>query len=372
MKEIDDDPDLRLQVIATGMHLSPEFGLTYKAIEKDGFPIDEKVEMLLSSDTSVGIAKSIGLGVIGFADALDRLKPDIMVVLGDRYEIFAAAQAAMMLTIPIAHISGGELTQGAIDENIRHAITKMAQYHFVANELYRKRVIQIGEQPQNVFNVGDPGLDNIKRIKLLSKEDLQKRLAFDLENTFFLVTYHPATLGNRNHQKSVENLISALDYFPHVKILFTKANADAGGRVINQILENYSAKQPERVLVVTSLGQLLYLSAMKHCEAVIGNSSSGIVEAPALKKASVNIGDRQTGRLKASSIIDCNDSKVEIIKAISVAISPNFKEKLSKTVSLYGDSNASIQIKERLKQMYLPKQQIKEFYDISFSLESKQ
>ncbi len=368
MKEIEADPDLKLQIIATGMHLSPEFGLTYRVIEQDGFTIDAKVEMLLSSDTPVGIAKSIGLGVIGFADALDRLKPDILVVLGDRFEILAASEAAMMFGKPIAHISGGELTQGAIDENIRHAITKMAQYHFVATELYRKRVIQMGEQPAYVFNVGDPGLDNIKRLHLLSKKELQEKLSFDLGDSYFLVTYHPVTIGNSNPEKAINNLISGLDHFPQVKIIFTKANADTGGRLINEILEKYSMEQPERILLATSLGQVLYLSAMKHCALVIGNSSSGIVEAPALKKASINIGNRQTGRLKASSVIDCEEDESSIIEAINYGLSVHFQKSLVSTKSLYGDANASKQIKEYLKHLPYSEKQIKIFYDISYSL----
>jgi UDP-hydrolysing UDP-N-acetyl-D-glucosamine 2-epimerase len=370
MKEIQEDPGLELQLIATGMHLSNEFGLTYKKIEEDGFRIDEKVEMLLSSDTNVGIAKSTGLGVIGFADAFNRLTPDIVVLLGDRFEALAAAQVAMMLTIPIAHISGGELTQGAIDDSIRHAITKMAQYHFVSAEPYRKRVIQMGEHPDNVFNVGDPGIDNIMRLNLLSKKALQKRLSFELGDVYFLVTYHPVTLGNTNPEKTVMNLISALENFPKAKIIITKSNADAGGRIINEYIDNYALKQPERIYVAVSLGQLLYLSAMKHCDVVIGNSSSGIIEAPMLIKPTVNIGDRQKGRLKAQSIIDCREDTTSIVDAIKVALSPEFKKILPKVISLYGKSNTASQIKEFLKHVVLDKKPVKTFFDVPFSVDS--
>jgi UDP-N-acetylglucosamine 2-epimerase (non-hydrolysing)/GDP/UDP-N,N'-diacetylbacillosamine 2-epimerase (hydrolysing) len=297
MKEIQGDPDLELQTIATGMHLSPEFGLTYKKIEEDGFTINEKVEMLLSSDTPVGIAKSVGLGVIGFADALARQKPDIMVVLGDRFEILAAAQAAMIARIPIAHIHGGETTEGAIDEAIRHAVTKMAHFHFTAAEPYRRRIVQLGEAPERVMNYGAPGLDNIKKLKLLNRAAFEKAIKFSLGKMSFLVTYHPVTLSAANPDQSFKELTNALDQFPEAKIIFTKANADTAGRIINYNIEKYVKQNPQRAKVFTSMGQLLYLSAIKNMDIVIGNSSSGITEAPSFCKPTVNIGQRQRGRL---------------------------------------------------------------------------
>lgn len=364
MKEIQVDPDLRLQVVATGMHLSPEFGLTYRVIEQDGFNLDAKVEMLLSSDTPVGVAKSVGLGTIGFADVYDRLRPDIVVVLGDRFEILAAAQAAMVAEIPIAHISGGEVTEGAIDDSIRHAVTKMSYFHFVAAEAYRARVIQMGEHPSRVINCGDPGLDNLERLTLLSRDELARELKFPLGSHYFLVTYHPATLGSLDPVSAMQELTTALDRFPHVQIVITKPNADAGGRELGKMVDEYSARHPGRVFACTSLGQLRYLSAMKHCDVVVGNSSSGIVEAPGLKKPTVNMGDRQKGRLRASSIIDCAESAEAITEAIGIALSKEFAQVVSQTESLYGNSNASNQIKDFLKRADCPKRISKRFYDV--------
>jgi UDP-N-acetylglucosamine 2-epimerase (non-hydrolysing)/GDP/UDP-N,N'-diacetylbacillosamine 2-epimerase (hydrolysing) len=364
MKEIQADADLQLQIIATGMHLSPEFGLTHRSIEEDGFTIDAKVEMLLSSDTPVGIAKSIGLGVIGFADALERLKPDIMVVLGDRYEILAAAQAALVAKIPLAHISGGEKTEGALDEAVRHSLTKMAHLHFVAAEPYRLRVIQLGENPARVFNFGDPGLDNINRLKLLDLCELEKSLSFSLGIPYFLITYHPVTLGNEDPAMTMSTLFRTLEYFPEAKVIITKPNSDTGGRILIGMIDDYCHANCDRVYVSTSLGQIRYLSALKHCSVVIGNSSSGIVEAPAMKKPTVNIGRRQSGRLKASSIIDCNENANDIQQAIKTALSPGFQQELQNVKSLYGDGNTSSDIKECLKTVELRDIHIKRFYDI--------
>ena len=366
MKEIQNDVDLQLQLIVTGMHLSPEFGLTYKVIEHDGFHIDAKVEMLLSSDTPVGISKSIGLGVIGFAEVLDRLKPDVMVVLGDRYEILAAAQAAMVAKIPIAHISGGEKTEGAIDESIRHALTKISHIHFVAAEEYRHRVIQMGELPEMVLNFGDPGVDNIELIQLLSKEEFEESIGFKLGQTNFLVTYHPVTLGDKCPEEAMQSLIEALDKFPETKIIFTKPNSDAGGRILIKMIDEYTIKNRDRVYSCISLGQVRYLSAMKYCNLVIGNSSSGIVEAPVMKKATVNIGIRQQGRLKAASIIDCDESVDGIETAINNALTNEFKKTLCHTVSLYGGGETSHRIKEYLKSCSVEKITVKKFYDINF------
>ena len=365
IKEIQDDPDLEIQIVATGMHLSPEFGLTYKKIEEDGFRINEKVEMLLSSDTPNGLAKSIGLGVIGFADALERLKPDILVVPADRFEIFAAAQAAMTLRIPMAHIYGGETTEGAIDEAIRHAITKMAHLHFTAAEQYRRRVIQLGEDPNHVLNFGAPGLDNLKKLKLLNRKSLENAINFNLGKISFLITYHPATLSDVLPEKSFEELLKAIDHFPDSKIIFTKANADSAGRKINKMLDNYVEKNSHRAIVFTSMGQLLYLSAMKKVDIVIGNSSSGLLEAPTLKKPVVNIGNRQQGRLRAESIIDCEEKAEAIIESINRGLSTAFKNIVKNTVNPYGQGVASFQIKEYLKKVSLKNILVKKFYDMS-------
>lgn len=371
MKEIDEDPALELQLIATGMHLSPEFGLTYQKIEEDGFQIDEKVEMLLSSDTPVGIAKSIGLGVIGFADALARQKPDIMVVLGDRFEILAAAQAAMIARIPIAHIHGGETTEGAIDEAIRHAITKMSHFHFTAAEPYRRRVIQLGEIPERVMNYGAPGLDNIKQLKLHNKTSFEKTIDFQLGKLSFLITYHPVTLSNRNPEESFKELVKAIDNFPQATIIFTKANADTAGRSINQHIDKYVEKNPARAKVFTSMGQLLYLSAIKNADIIIGNSSSGIVEVPAFHKPTVNIGQRQQGRLKADSVIDCEEKELAIVAAIKKGLSSEFKKILRGTSNPYGSGNASLKIKEYLKKVSLKNILMKKFYDVNYHDQTK-
>ncbi|MEZ0317542.1 MAG: UDP-N-acetylglucosamine 2-epimerase [Methylophilaceae bacterium] len=365
MKEIQDDSDLQLQVIVTGMHLSPEFGLTYQVIETDGFTIEAKVEMLLSSDTSIGVSKSIGLGIIGFADAYERLQPDIVVVLGDRFEILAATQAAFVAGLNVAHISGGEVTEGAIDDAIRHCITKMSRYHFVASEIYRNRVIQLGEAPDNVFNVGDPGLDNIERLSLLSSEKLSIEVGFNITRPFFLVTFHPTTLGLSNSLASLTALLDALDEFPGYAVLLTKSNADMGGREINKTIDGYANARLDRVKAITSLGQLKYLSAMNQSSAVIGNSSSGIVEAPAMHIPTVNIGTRQQGRLKASSVIDCNEEKEDIVSAIERAISDDFGLIADSTTSLYGNCKASNSIVKILKESQIDRQYSKKFYDIS-------
>ena len=362
MKEVSADPDLQLQIIATGMHLSPEFGLTYQQIEADGFSIDAKVEMLLSSDSPVGIAKSMGLGVIGFADALDRLKPHILVVLGDRFEILAAAQAAMVARIPIAHIHGGEITEGAFDEAIRHTITKMAQWHFVAAEPYRKRVIQLGETSDRVFNFGAPGLDHLQRLEWMDRPSLEKSLAIKLDPPVILATYHPATLSQLKPIATINELLTALDEFPEATIIFTYPNADTGSRALIERLDQWVAANKCRARVFVSLGQQRYLSLMREADVIIGNSSSGLTEAPALKKATVNIGDRQKGRLKALSIIDTSEEKASIIAAINKALSEGFRAGLPVTKPLYGSGNVSHQIKDTLKASVLQTQ--KSFFDI--------
>lgn len=364
MKEIQKDPDLELQIIVTGMHLSPEFGLTYKQIEEDGFSINEKIEMLLSSDTPGGIAKSLGLGTIGFADALDRLKPDILVILGDRYEILSAAQAAMIYRIPIAHIHGGEITEGLIDEAIRHSITKMAHIHFTAADIYRKRVIQMGECPDAVFNYGAPGIDNIIKFNLLAKEQLQSELGIDFTNKVFIVTFHPVTLEEGTAEEQFRELLIAFEAFPEVQLIFTKANSDTEGRIINQLIDEYVSQNKNRAKAYTSLGQLRYFSCLKYSSAVVGNSSSGLIEAPFFKVPTINIGDRQKGRLKASSVIDCMPKGNEIIRAISYSQTVEFKEVLEDTESLYGSGNTSKRIKEKLKDINLNNIVKKSFYDL--------
>lgn len=364
MKEIQADDGLELQIIATGQHLSPEFGLTYENIEADGFVINAKVEMLLSSDSPVGIAKSVGLGTIGFADALARLQPDIMVLLGDRFEALAAAQAAMILRIPIAHIHGGETTEGAIDEAIRHSITKMSQIHFVSEPEYRDRVIQLGENPESVFEVGAVGIDNIVRLKLLSLQDLEKQINFSLDRKFFLVTYHPETLTGKSPVEALKTLFAVFDEFPEYKLIFTQANSDAGGRIINEQIEAYAKKNKERVLLVKSLGQLRYLSAMKLCSAVVGNSSSGLLEAPVLHIPTINIGDRQKGRKRYPSVIDCNEDKQQLLSAIQSLRDSKFLQKIQSMEIPHTDGKIAIIMRNILKQAELSNICQKKFYDL--------
>lgn len=364
MKDIQADPELTLQVVVTGMHLSPEFGLTYRVIEEDGFVIDRKVEMLLSSDTPIGIAKSIGLGVIGFADALAELRPDVLVLLGDRFEILAAAQAAMVARIPIAHLHGGEATEGLIDEAIRHAVTKMAHFHFVSAEPYRQRVIQMGEHPDRVFNVGAMGLDNIRRLPLLARQELQRTLGFPLDAPLFLVTYHPVTLRHGGAMQAVAALLSALDRFPEAHIVFTKSNSDTDGRAINKMLDEYVERHPRRAKAFITLGQLRYLSLMKFSDIVIGNSSSGIIEAPAMEKPTVNIGDRQRGRLKASSVIDCGETADQIEAAIRKALAPDFRTRALAADSPYGTGGAAAKVAHYLGQAALRDVIMKTFHDL--------
>ena len=300
------DDELELQLVVTGMHLSPEFGFTVEEIVKSPFPIAKKIEVLLSSDTPVGISKSIGLGVISFAESLSELQPDIVVLLGDRFEILAAATAAMVARIPIGHIHGGETTEGAIDEAIRHSITKMSHLHFTATETYRKRVIQLGEDPDRVFNTGSPGLDNIEKLNLLGRKSFEEAIDFTLGHKSALITFHPVTLENQTASTHFSELLKALEKFTELSLVFTLPNADTDGRVIIRMIHDFVSKQRKKRIAFTSLGQLRYLSALNHVDVVIGNSSSGLSEVPSFKKPTVNIGDRQKGRLKADSVIDCS------------------------------------------------------------------
>ena len=367
MKEIDEDKGLKLQIIATGMHLSPEFGLTYKEIEKD-FKIYKKIEMLLSSDTPIGISKSMGLAQISFAEAYDELKPDIVVVLGDRYEIFSAISAAMIARIPIAHIHGGEATEGVIDEPIRHSITKMSHLHFTATKEYRKRVIQLGENPKRVFNVGGMGIENIKRLNLLSREELEKSIDFKLNKKNILVTFHPVTLEKSTAKEQFKELLDVIDELTETSIIFTKANSDTDGRIINKMIDEYIAKNSNKAIEFASLGQLDYLSVLQFMDAVVGNSSSGLLEAPTFKIGTINIGDRQKGRIKAKSVIDCEPKKGEIKKAFKKLYSKEFQDMLKKVKNPYGDGMASKKIVNILKNVELTEILKKSFYNIDFRI----
>jgi len=355
---------LELQVIATGMHLSPEFGLTYREIEKDGFIIDRKVEMLLSSDTPTGLAKSMGLGLIGFGAALEELRPNLMLVLGDRFEIMAAVAAAMVARIPVAHLHGGEATEGAFDEAIRHSITKMSHLHFVAAEEYRKRVIQLGEQPERVFLVGGLGIDNIKKLTLLDRPSLEASLGFKLGRRNLLITFHSVTLENATSAQQMAELLAALEKLENTHLIFTMPNADTHGRVLFDMIKQFVSIHPNSRAFI-SLGQLLYLSCIQHVDGVVGNSSSGLLETPSFGKGTINIGDRQRGRLKAKSVLDCNPDRDSIGKAIEHLYSSPFQAMLKTVGNPYGEGGASEKIVQVLKDYPLESILKKTFYDLA-------
>ena len=340
MKAIDSSSILELQIIATCMHLSPEFGLTFKRIEDDGFKINKKVECLLSSDTSSAVAKSIGLACISFSDAFKDLNPDLILLMGDRYEILSASQVALIMKIPIAHISGGDTTEGAYDEAIRHSITKMSHLHFVTNIDAYKRVKQLGENPKYIFNVGSPTIDYIIDTPMISKEELGKKLEFKMRNVNIIFTYHPVTLNKKQNRDDLIIILDALsDLGDDVGILITKSNADDEGRVLNQEIENFVAKH-KNTKSYDSLGQFLYYNCINCFDCVVGNSSSGLFEVPTFKKPSVNIGDRQKGRMKSESVIDCGINKKEIKKAIIKAFNMN----CDKVVNPYGQGKSAEKI----------------------------
>jgi len=358
------DRRLVLRLVVTGTHLSSEFGTTWRFIARDGFAIDEKVEMLLSSDSEVGISKSVGLGLISFAEAFDRLKPDIVVGLGDRFELFAAVAAAAFLRIPVAHIHGGEATEGAVDESLRHAITKMSHLHFAAAEAYRRRIIQLGEDPRRVFNVGAVGLDNIAKLPLLSRRETEKGLGLSLAPRSFLVTFHPVTLEANTAGRQFGELLAALDRVPDATLVFTKPNADAGGRVVGRLIDDYVARHAGRAAAFDSLGQRLYLSTLRHVGAMIGNSSSGLIEMPAFRKGTINIGDRQRGRLRAASVIDCPPARAAIRAALAKLESPGFRKTLAAVRNPYGTAGASRKILRVLKSYPLDGILKKSFHDL--------
>lgn len=359
------DEELQLQLIATGMHLSPEFGYTLDEIITAGFVVDKKVECLLSSDSSVGISKSIALAISGFADALETLQPDLVVVLGDRTEILGAVIAAGMANIPIAHLHGGETTEGAYDEAIRHSITKFSHLHFTSTEAYRKRVIQLGEQPEMVFNVGAIGLDAVKKLKLLNKEEFEKSIGFKLKKRNVLITYHPVTLEKEAPIQTFENILQALDELSEIGLIFTHANSDKNGRVINKMITEYVDIHRDKAVAFNSLGQLRYLSALQFVDFVIGNSSSGILEVPAFHIPTINIGDRQKGRICNESVINSNNSLEDIEKSITFALDKQFRETIQQQEMLYGNGTAAEKILKVIKEhTIIPLK--KSFYDISY------
>lgn len=354
LKEIQKDDEMHLQLVVTGMHLSPEFGMTYKQIEQDGFKIEEKVEILLSSDKATGIAKSMGLGIINFAQTFERLQPDLVIVLGDRFEMLSVAQTALVMSIPIAHIHGGELSFGAYDDSIRHSITKMATWHFASTEAHRSRIIQLGESPHRVWNVGALGIESILKLSLLTKNKLYKALNIQDDKPFFLITYHPETNGN---MQGINDLLDALKQYPQMNLIFTKANADNGGRTINKAIEQFTTIH-ENAYLFDSLGQLNYLSAVKNASAVIGNSSSGLIEVPYLESPTVNCGDRQLGRQCPNSVFQTNLEKDSISRAIENALA--FKGPYEQ---IFGDGIVATKIVSHIKNI-TTFAILKEFHDL--------
>lgn len=364
IRKLNSVQEFDVHVVVTGAHLSPEFGLTYEEIEKDGIAIDEKIEILLSADTPAAITKTMGLAMISFADYLARSTPDMLVVLGDRYETLAVCCAAMNQRIPIAHIYGGEKTEGAVDENIRHAITKLSYLHFTSTEEYRRRVIQLGEQPDRVFCVGAIGIENLLKEKLLSKNELEESISFKLDKPYAVVTFHPVTMEGDSSPGQFQNLLDACSSCREMKYIFTKANADAYGRIINQMIDDY-VKAYDNAAAYTSLGMIRYLSAIKYSAMVIGNSSSGIIEVPSFGVPTINIGDRQKGRLQADSVVNCRPDAEEIAGAMALVMTDEFRVKAGNTVNPYGDGNTSEKIIEKIKE-FLGNDKIsleKKFYD---------
>ena len=363
MQEIRDDPDLTLQLVVTGSHLEPRFGSTVRYIEEDGFSVDARVPIGLDDSSERGIARSMATALTGVTDALGSLRPDVLVLLGDRFEVHAAATAAMLARVPIAHIHGGEATEGAIDEAIRHAVTKMAHLHFVAAEPYRRRVIQLGEAPERVFVVGATGLDSLERLDLLDAKALEAEIGTTL-GPFLLVTYHPTTLASADPAEGVTALFAALDRFPNHRILITGTNADPRGEGIRRRIAAFADSNPARVVLRESLGQRLYLSALKASSAIVGNSSSGIIEAPSLGVPTVNLGDRQRGRLRAPSVIDCEETEDAIFRAIRQAIDPAFRAGIDPMSTPYGRPGAARRIREVLRTCRLDEILMKRFYNL--------
>lgn len=364
MDDIQKEVNLELQLVATGMHMSPEFGLTYREIENDGFFINRKVEILLSADTPSGLAKSIGLGVIGFGDVLQQLQPDLMLVLGDRFEVLSAVIASMIARIPVAHLSGGETTEGVIDESIRHSITKMSHLHFVALEEYRKRVIQLGEQPERVFLVGGLGIDNIYKLSLMKRTELENSLGFKFKKKNLLITFHPATLEKSTSQQQMSELLAALQTLQDTRLIFTMPNADTDSRILKDMILEFSKKYVN-AHAFTSLGQLRYLSCLQYVDAVVGNSSSGLTEVPSFKKGTVNIGDRQKGRVKPESVIDCGSDRMSIGLALKKVYSYDFQMMLKTVNNPYDLGGASDKIVKVIQGFSLENILKKSFYDFS-------
>lgn len=364
MRELDADPDIQLQVLCSGAHLSSDFGMTIRELEKDGFRADEKVEILDGVDGPEGVCRAMGRGVAGFQGALERLSPDILVLLGDRYEAFACAASATVCRIPVAHIHGGEATFGQYDEPFRHSITKMSHLHFTSAEAYRQRVIQLGEHPDRVWNVGGLGVEAIKSVKLVNRQVLSEDVGLDLDQPFILVTFHPVTLENVSAEEQFGELVDVIIAEEGLNAIFTHANSDTQGNAVNAMISDVVARYPDRFVDHVSLGQLRYLSVMRHAVAVVGNSSSGILEAPSMRVPTVDIGNRQKGRIQAQSVVHCEQSGDAIRDALRTALSDTFRETVKTVVSPYEGESPSTVIKEQLLKAELSGILKKEFYDL--------
>lgn len=370
IKKLNQSTEFDVHLAVTGMHLSKEYGNTIDYIKEDGLKIDEEIAILSGDNTPVGITKTMGTALEKFGKYFYQLSPDMLIILGDRYEIFSVAAAAAVLNIPIAHLHGGEITLGAYDEFFRHSITKMSCIHFTSCAEHRKRVIQLGEAPETVFNVGAIGIENIKSMRLLSKDELENSLQFSLKKEFSLVTFHPVTLEKQSIEEQCQALLNAIAKTKDMSFVITKANADDGGKLINEMLENFAAMYPEKILLHSSLGQLRYLSAMKYCSFVLGNSSSGLIEAPSFHVPTINIGNRQKGRVRGKTVIDCIASEEDILNAISKARDTNFRQAILTECNPYGDGNVSDKIVEKISQYFSTHHHgiNKEFYDINFEV----
>ena len=370
MQSLKEDDSVELQIIATNMHLSPEFGMTVKEIEDDGLKVDRKVEMLLSSDTAVGTVKSMGLASIGLADAYAELDPDLIVILGDRYEMLAAASAALILGIPVAHLHGGEITEGAYDDSIRHAITKLSYLHFTSTEEYRDNVIQMGESPDRVFWVGALGADNIGSDDMMSLTELEDSLNFTLGEDFLLVTFHPVTKEPGQAEAQTQALLDSLEKeLAHYKVLFTLPNSDTDGRIIARMVRDWTHDHSDKAVAVTSLGRRRYYSALKHCKAVIGNSSSGLCEAPSFRKPTLNIGIRQQGRAQGNTVVNCDSTYESILEGIGKALSEEFIDFVSREGNNpYVKPETLASIMTVLKEFPFQKHGVKHFYKLQYKI----
>ncbi|MGD9838226.1 MAG: UDP-N-acetylglucosamine 2-epimerase [Afipia sp.] len=358
------DELLELQLVVTGSHLAADFGLSVQEIEKAGIPIARKVDILGTSDSPADVARSAGRGVVGFADALEELNPNIVAVLGDRYEALAAAFSSVILGIPVAHLHGGEVTEGSSDDSFRHAITKLASLHFVAAEPYRARVVQMGENPERVFLVGGLGVDAMARLPLLSRDEVEQRINFHIDSRTVLATIHPATAGAADSGFECDEMLAALEEERDLRIVFTLANADAGGREVNEKIRAFVDRHPDRSICFPSLGSQLYFSCLQFVKGLIGNSSSGLLEAPSFHIGTINIGDRQKGRLRSASVIDCAVDRQLIRDALSRLFSADFQKSVSSAVNPYGRGGATPEVLKILKSVDLSKLRAKSFHDV--------